>query len=34
VKKGGPEVKYSLERMLERESINLEVEDNVNLREL
>ena len=34
VKKGGPEVKYSFERMLEGESVNLEVEDNVNLREL
>jgi len=34
VKKGGPEVKYSLEIMLEGESVNLEVEDNVNLREL
>mgnify|MGYP001245260221 CR=1 FL=1 len=34
VKKGGPEVKYNFERMLERESVNLEVEDNVNLREL
>ena len=34
VVKGGPEVKYSFERMLEGESVNLEVEDNVNLREL
>ena len=34
VKKGGPEVKYSFEKMLEGESVNLEVEDNVNLREL
>jgi len=34
VKKGGPEMKYSFERMLEGESVNLEVEDNVNLREL
>ena len=34
VKKGGPEVKYSFERMLEGESVNLKVEDNVNLREL
>ena len=34
VKKGGPEMKYSFEKMLEGESVNLEVEDNVNLREL
>ena len=34
VKKGGPEVKYSLERMLGNQSVEIKLEDNLNLREL
>ncbi len=34
IKKGGPEVKYALERMLNGESVEIELEENVNLREL
>ena len=34
IKRGGPEIKYSLEEMLLGNSIELEIEDNVNLRNL